>query len=146
MHALEADAAVVPGLAIKKAQSASDRPSLIRIRTHIGYGSPKQDTAAAHGTPLGIEAVLETKKNLEWPAGKSFHIPDEVAAHCSRAADAGSTFDATWQDDVAAYRKRSPEKAKRFDDAVAGRLPVGWEKGIPIFAAGQKLATRAAIG
>ncbi|MCZ6766489.1 MAG: transketolase [bacterium] len=133
--------------AIKKAQSASDRPSLIRVRTHIGYGSPKQDTAAAHGAALGPEGVLETKKKLGWPAEPTFHIPEEVAAYCSRAADAGGAFEATWKDDVAAYRERSPEKAKRFEDAVAGRLPDGWEKGLPVFAAGEKpMATRAASG
>lgn len=133
--------------AIKKAQSASDRPSLIRVRTHIGYGSPKQDTAAAHGAPLGPEGVLETKKNLGWPTEPTFHIPEEVAAHCSRVADAGGAFETTWEDDVAAYRERSPEKAKRFEDAIAGRLPEDWEKGLPVFAAGEKpMATRAASG
>jgi len=133
--------------AIKQAQSASDRPSLICVRTHIGYGSPKQDTAAVHGAPLGMDAVLETKRNLDWPSGSTFHVPDEVTAHCSKAIDSGGTFETTWEKDVAEYRQRSPEKAKRFEDAIAGRLPEGWQKGIPVFESGSKaLATRAASG
>ena len=128
--------------AIEAARSETERPSLIVCRTHIGYGSPnKQDTASAHGEPLGEEEIKLTKKNLDWPLEK-FYVPDK--AYSVMAADT-APYD-EWQTRWRAYQDAHPDLAARFEQALRGELPDGWQADIPEFEAGKSLATRASSG
>jgi transketolase len=134
--------------AVREAKAALDRPSLIAVRTHIGYGSPnKQDTAGAHGEPLGTEEVLAAKRNLGWPPEPAFHIPAEVPAHFRAAVDRGKAAEPAWRDRLAAYEKAYPEQAASYRRCVGGMLPPGWDADIPSFAPDAKgMATRVASG
>jgi transketolase len=134
--------------ALRAAQSETTRPSLILVRTHIGYGSPgKQDSFEAHGSPLGQEEVKLTKKNLGWPADPPFFIPDEALARFREAVGKGERADARWQERFSSYSKEFPDTARELEAALRGVLPKGWEMAIPEFPADAKgLATRVASG
>ena len=134
--------------AIRAAQAEKGRPSLIIARTHIAYGSPnKQDTAGAHGSPLGEEEVKLTKQNLGWPLEPKFYIPEEALEHFRKAIDRGSRADAEWQKRVEAYRREFPDLAKEWDGFIRGELPEGWKSKIPAFKPSDgPLATRQASG
>ncbi len=133
--------------AIRRAQEEPHRPSLIIVRTHIGYGSPKQDTAAVHGEPLGPEAVEATKRELGWPPEPAFHIPAESLKHFRRAVVLGSGWEEAWQRTYDAYRQMFPDLATLFAQAVRGELPGGWEAEVPSFRPDQgPIATREASG
>ncbi|MCI0432491.1 MAG: transketolase [Gemmatimonadetes bacterium] len=132
--------------AIDESRRATDRPSLIVTRTNIGYGAPtKQDTAAAHGAPLGAQEAAAAKARLGLPAGEVFWIPAEVRAHMSRTA-AGGEARRAWEARLEAYRAAHPELAAAFTACVRGDLPSGWERALPRFEAGKKMATREASG
>jgi len=132
--------------AIAKAKAETARPSLIAVRTHIGYGSPKHDKASAHGEPLGPDAMRETRKFFGWPEDKPFYIPEEAAAHLRQAVERGEKLEADWQEKMQAYRKRYPAEAEEFDREQKGELPRGWDGSIPAFDQGKGVATRAASG
>jgi transketolase len=134
--------------AIRAAQAEKERPSIIMLRTHIGYGSPnKQDTAEAHGSPLGEEEVKLTKQNLGWPLEPKFYIPEEALAHFRKARESGEKAEAAWQTRLAAYRKAYPELAADWDRFVKGELPEGWTGKLPTFSPAEKpMATRQASG
>ncbi len=133
--------------AVREARAEFDRPSLIIIRSHIGYGSPKQDMASAHGEPLGPEAARATKEKLGWPAEPAFHIPDEARAHFGRAIERGRKRETEWREMLRAYREEYPELADGFEAMTEGRLPEGWETAIPSFEQVDKpVATRSASG
>jgi transketolase len=133
--------------AIRRAKADTERPSLISVRTHIGYGSPnKQDTAAAHGAPLGGDEVKRAKRNLGWPDDKTFYIPDEVETHMRAALETGAARQANWEEHKQAYAAAHPEKAAVFDQWIAGDLPEGWQDALPTFEAGDDMATRKASG
>jgi transketolase len=134
--------------AISAAQDETDRPSLISIRTHIGYGSPrKQDTFEAHGSPLGPDEVLATKKNLGWPPEPAYYMPEEALDHFRRAIPQGAQLEETWKANLESYGKAFPELRREWDRWMNSVLPEGWDKDIPAFAADPKgLATRAAGG
>jgi transketolase len=133
--------------AIRSAQSEAERPSLVRVRTHIGYGSPKQDSEKSHGEALGAEAVLATKNKLEWPREPAFLVPDEARAHFERALERGQTLEDEWEDRFAAYHERYPDQAEKLEKAIRGRLPDGWDADIPVFEPGRDpVATRKASG
>lgn len=134
--------------AIEAAQAATEQPSLLMIRTHIAYGSPgKQDTAAAHGAPLGEEEVQRTKENLGWPTEPSFYIPDEALTHFREAVEQGQAWEAAWQAHFEAYATEYPQLADEWQTAMNGQLPVGWDAGLPAFApADGPLATRKVSG
>jgi transketolase len=108
--------------AINLARS-NDRPSLIMVRNHIGFGSPGQDTASVHGDPLGPDGVAATKEALGWPTEPSFRVPDEAAAHFTRSRDEGRERHTAWTGLLERYRIEHPELAVEFDNAVAGRMP-----------------------
>jgi transketolase len=134
-------------LAIKAAQAVKDQPSLIRVRTVIGYGSPKAGTNKAHGEALGPEATKETKKKLGWPEDKNFYVPDEAKQNWLQAVDKGKKYEQDWNDLFARYKKDFPELAAEFERTQAGKLAAGWEKNLPVFAADAKpIATRSAGG
>jgi transketolase len=133
--------------AIQKAKNQNKKPTLIIVRNHIGYGSPKQDTASAHGEPLGNEAVLKTKKKLNWPIKPTFHIPQNVLEHCRFALKKGKTLENNWKDLLQKYRKKEPELADQFDQVLKGNLPIQWKKYLPTFKTKEgPLATRNASG
>jgi transketolase len=129
--------------AIKIAQSITDRPSLIRLRTVIGYGSPKAGTNKAHGEALGPEATKATKEKLDWPADKTFYVPEEAAKNWLQAVDKGKKYEQDWNDLFARYKQEYPDLAAEFERVQSGTLASGWEKSLPVFAAGGKpIATR----
>lgn len=133
--------------ALRQAQAETERPSLIIVRTHIGYGSPnKQDTAAAHGAPLGPEEVRLTKRNLGWPEDQVFYVPKEVYRHMRQAIEIGRQHQEAWESLLAQYRERYPEEAAELDRWLARRLPKAWDAGLPTFEAGKAVATRNAGG
>jgi transketolase len=132
--------------AIRGAQSVTDRPTLVIVRTHIAYGSPhKQDTAEAHGAPLGEEEVRLTKANLGWPSQEPFHAPAEAVAEWRRCVARGAALHLEWNMGFAAYARAHGDLARELERRLAGRLPVAWESAIPDVA-GESLATRAASG
>jgi transketolase len=134
--------------ALARARMETGRPSLIIIRTHIGFGSPhKQDTYAAHGSPLGEEEVRLTKENLGWPKETSFFIPEEALRHFRQALERGREAEAEWDARLDAYAHEFPKPAAELRQVMAGTLPVGWDATIPLFPADQKgMATRVASG
>jgi transketolase len=128
--------------AILAAKAETTRPSLIRVRTIIGYGSPKAGTNKAHGEALGAEAVKATKKNLGWPEDKSFYVPEEAAANWAKAKPKGKKEHEAWTAKFAEYKKAYPEPAAEFDRVVSAKLADGWEKKIPVFPTDKPIATR----
>jgi transketolase len=134
--------------AISAARQETRRPSLIAVRTHIGYGSPnKQDTAGAHGEPLGAEELAQTKDNLKWPATPAFFIPDQALERFRRALEKGARLEDDWQGAFSAYQAAHPSLAARWRQGVAGELPADWQQDLPVFAPDAKgLATRVASG
>jgi len=128
------------------AAQADPRPSLIIARSHIGYGSPnKQDTASAHGAPLGEEELRLTKENLGWPTEPSFLIPDQALAHFREALERGRDWEAEWQARFQAYAAGYPGLAEEWHKAMAGELPAGWDADLPAFEPDDgPLATRVA--
>ena len=134
-------------VAIKNAKNETTKPSLIKVRSIIGYGSPnKENTAAAHGSPLGKDEVRLVKENFGFDPDKSFIIPKEVADFYHQAGKKSAKNEAEWNELYKNYKKRHPELAKEYEDITAGKLPEGWEKKLPIFEAGEDLATRKASG
>ena len=133
--------------AITEAKSQADRPSIVCLRTQIGFGSPeRQNTSKAHGEKLGADETLATKKNLGWPTEPTFLVPDEVAASMA-AVEAGKAAQAEWDAAFAAYSDAEPEKAAAFSDWMAGRLPDGWDADVPVFEPDAKgTATRGVSG
>ena len=134
--------------AIQAAKAQTGRPSLIVLRTHIAYGSPnKQDTADAHGAPLGEEEVRLTKKSLGLPEDTLFNIPDAVRQHFTQCVETGKDAEAGWQEKFQAYNKKYPDMTKKWVDAMSGFLTTGWDKDIPEFSVSDgPIATRAASG
>ncbi|HVN33058.1 MAG TPA: transketolase, partial [Thermoanaerobaculaceae bacterium] len=134
------------GLALRKAARSEDRPTLIRIRTHIGFGSPKQDNAEAHGSPLGKEAAEATRRALGWTIAEPFLIPDEVRAHFRTLAEPGRRYHRKWLKLLAGYRKALPAEASEWDRRIRGDLPDEWDVALPEFPDDASLATRQASG
>lgn len=134
--------------ALQRARADETRPSLICVRTHIGYGSPhKQDTYEAHGSPLGEEEVRLTRQQLGWPEASPFSVPDEALAFFRRALACGAAQEAAWQQRLEAYRADYPTLADAYERVLAGDLPGGWEAALPQFAPGDgPMATRKASG
>ncbi len=135
------------GEAIAAAKAVSDRPSLIAVRTVIGYGSPnKQGTSDAHGSPLGEDEVLLTKQNLGWSASDSFFVPGDALEHFRSAIHSGAGAEAEWQIKFQAWRAAYPELADEWDRAAAGEFAEGWRAELPSWEAGASVATRNAGG
>jgi len=134
--------------ALEEARDEAERPSLVIVRTHIGYGSPnKQDSAAAHGSPLGEEEVRLTKEALGWPTEEPFFIPDAALAEWRKARERGEAMQLVWQQRFDAYRRAYPAVGAELERRLRGDLPEGWAEHLPTFAPSDKaLATRAASG
>ena len=133
--------------ALTQARAETRRPSLILIRTHIGYGSPEQDSFEAHGSPLGVDEVRKTKEKLNWPAEPAFLVPDAALAHFREALERGAKKEAAWNERLATYAHAFPELASELQTSLRGELPAGWNADIPVFPADAKgIATREASG
>ena len=133
--------------AITQAKRVTDRPSLIIVRTHIAWGSPhKQDTAEAHGAPLGADEVKATKQNLGWPSLEPFYVPDDALEQWRTAKTRGAQLEADWKKQWDAYRAMHGELAAELERRLAGRLPAGWDAALPVFGPKDAQATRAASG
>jgi transketolase len=129
--------------ALKAARAEPSRPSLILVRTHIGYGSPAQDSFKAHGSPLGVDDVRKTKQRLGWPTEPDFLIPDDALAHFRAAVQRGAQAEAAWNERMSAYSTTFPELADELQHRLRDELQPGWDKDIPVFPADAKgLATR----
>ena len=130
------------------AREEERRPSLVIVRTHIGYGSPnRQDSAKAHGEPLGEDEVKLTKKAYGWPEDETFLVPEEVLAHMSRAVERGEKLEAEWSERFSAFKEAYPELAGEFQKALNSTLPSGWDDNIPNFTSDEgPMATRVASG
>ena len=134
---------------IVAAQRERARPSLIIVRTHIAWGSPnKQDTADAHGAPLGVEEIKLTKQNLGWPSLEPFFVPDEALERWRSAKQRGARLESEWRKRWDAYRAEYPDLAAELDRRFTGRLPEGWDAAetLPAFGPKDAQATRAASG
>ncbi len=133
--------------ALRAARAAADRPSLIRVRTIIGYGAPhKQNTFEVHGSPLGPDEVKAAKENLGWPLEPDFYIPDEALAHFREAIERGKAAQADWQLKFEQYDREHHKLAAEFQAALKGELRPDWNRTLPAFEAGKALATRQASG
>jgi transketolase len=133
--------------AIRESQAETDRPSLILVHTHLGYGSPKQDSFHAHGSPLGEKEVAETKKNLGWPTTDYFFLPDEAVAHFREQVPKGQAAEKAWQGVFDAYRAAFPAEAATLDLMLAGKLPADWAADLPKWKPSDKpVATRVSAG
>jgi transketolase len=133
--------------AIAAARREPSRPSIIACRTHIGFGSPnKQDSAKAHGEPLGVDEVRRTKEVLGWPIDPAFFVPDDIRSFFAPARAAGAERRAAWLRLRSAYEAAHPEQAREFARMIAGDLPAGWTTHLPTFSTEKPLATRAASG
>ena len=132
--------------AIRDAQSVADRPSLISVKTTIGYGMPTAGTRKAHSDAPGEDAVRETKKHLGWPEDKFFYVPDEALAHFRAAIECGAQQEKEWDELVGKYQEKHQELGKLWTKTMSGELPEDWEKHLPGFEDAKPVATRVASG
>ncbi|HEX6654551.1 MAG TPA: transketolase [Thermoleophilaceae bacterium] len=132
--------------ATEEAKGVEDRPSLVIVRSHIGYGSPnKQDTYQAHGSPLGEDEVKATKEVYGWPPDKTFYVPDEAREPFAEAAERGREAAEEWDGQLASFRDSNPDEAAELELIMDARLPDGWDEGAPTFDPGDDaIATRKA--
>jgi transketolase len=133
--------------ALKSSEQEKDRPTLIKLRTHIGFGSPnKQDTAEVHGSPLGDDEIRLMKENFGWDPEKSFYVPEEVSAYMREMAAKGAEAQKEWDKMFADYTEAHPELAGQFCDAAESKVGINIDEILPKFEAGSSVATRKASG
>ena len=132
--------------ALVAAKQETSRPSLLCVRTTIGYGAPhKEGTFQAHGSPLGPDELRAAKENLGWPVEPAFYIPDDVAGHFRQAVARGEAHEAAWEEGFARYAEAYVDEAAEFMRRMSGDLPTGWDAALPTFKADPKgIATRKA--
>jgi len=132
--------------AIRDAQAVADRPSLISVKTTIGYGMPTAGTRKAHSDPPGEDAVRETKRRLGWPEDKFFYVPDEALAHFRKAIERGAEEENDWNELVETYKDEHEELGHLWEQTMSGKLPEDWEQHLPSFEDSKEIATRVASG
>jgi transketolase len=132
--------------AIRQAQAVTDRPSLISVKTVIGFGMPTAGTRKAHSDAPGEDAVRETKRHLGWPEDKQFYVPEEALAHFRKAMERGAKLEAEWNSLVQKYQEKYSELAKLWRTMMSEDLPRDWESHLPRFENAKPMATRAASG
>jgi transketolase len=133
--------------AIGEANAENGRPSIIAVRSHIGYGSPLQDNAKVHGSAIPPDMIVKTKEFFKWPQEPTFYIPEEAKKRCLESVERGKKLEAEWNTKRDAYAKANPDKFKQFQQALNKELPADLEKKLPVFPADEKgLATRQASG
>jgi len=147
-HVADANDLAALNRAIDAAKAETDRPSLIVIRSHIGYGSPnKHDTAEAHGSALGVEEIRLTKEALQYPSQEPFYVAPEALRFWREAGKKRAKFQDDWNKTYAAYKAANPGLEKELQRRLSGELPQGWEDAIPVFTAKDgNVASRAASG
>src|SRR6476620_454878 len=121
--------------ALKAAEAESARPTLILVRTHLGFGSPEQDSFKAHGSPLGVEDVKKTKEKLGWPVEPAFFVPDEARQHFGAALQRGGAAERDWNARRDAWARAFPDLGRELDLRLRGALPEGWDSSVPTFPA-----------
>jgi transketolase len=143
-HVTDANDLKAINRAIKRAHKQTEKPSFIVVDSHIAFGAPtKQDTAGAHGEPLGEDEIRKTKERYGWPSDAKFLVPDEVAGHMRKQFRRGRKLEKEWQAKLDAYATANPALAMEWKQIQNRELPVGWDKDIPAFPADPKgLATR----
>ncbi len=129
--------------AIETAKAVTDKPSLIKVTTTIGYGSPNMaNTAGVHGSPLGDSEIQLTREFLGWNYG-AFEVPEDVLTYMRKAVDRGASYQAEWENNLATYRAHYPEEAALLERMLAGQLPEGWADALPTYSPeGKAIATR----
>ena len=132
--------------AIRDAQSVADRPSLISVKTTIGYGMPTAGTRKAHSDAPGEDAVRETKRHLGWPEDKQFYVPAEALAHFRQSIEHGAQLEREWEELVKTYKDKHSDLGSLWDITMKGELPDDWEKHLPSFDDAKPVATRVASG
>ncbi len=132
--------------AIREAQSIGTKPSLISVKTTIGYGMPTAGTRKAHSDAPGEAAVRETKRHLGWPEDKQFYVPDEALTHFRQTIERGARQEREWRALIEKYLGKYGDLGKTWQETMSGKLPEGWEKHLPDFADAKPMATRAASG
>ncbi|QMV19031.1 transketolase [Granulicella sp. 5B5] len=142
LHIADGNDLVAIENAIKEAKAETKKPTLIRVRTVIGYGSPKAGTNKVHGEALGAEAVKATKKNFGFPEDKSFYVPEEAGKNWLQAKDKGAKAQAEWNEKFAAYKKAYPTLGEQYERTFAGKLSDAVAKAIPVFPTEKPVATR----
>ncbi|MBA3444180.1 MAG: transketolase, partial [Gemmatimonadales bacterium] len=129
--------------AIRAAKAATERPSLIVMRTHIAFGSPnKVNTAGAHGSPLGKDEIRLTKQALGWPSTEPFFVPEDALAEWRKCRDRGAALESEWKQRYDGFKAAQPDRARELERRNRGELPAGWDAGIPSFPPGKPMATR----
>ncbi|GAX37585.1 transketolase [Nodularia sp. NIES-3585] len=124
--------------AIEAAKAVTDKPTMIKVTTTIGYGSPnKQNTAGIHGAALGADEITLTRNNLKWEY-EPFVVPQDALNHMHKAIERGASYEAEWNTTVAAYKTKYPQEAAEFERFVSGKLPDGWEQVLPSFTPADK--------
>ncbi|MGD6871490.1 transketolase [Sutcliffiella horikoshii] len=134
--------------AVEEAQSDLSRPTMIEVKTTIGYGSPNRaGKSDVHGAPLGSDELKLTKEAYKWTFENDFHVPEEVYTHFRETvADKGAKVEAEWNEMFDAYKSKYPELGKQLEAAMKGELPEGWDSEIPVYEEGKSLASRASSG
>ncbi len=134
--------------AIEEAKQDENRPTMIEVKTVIGYGSPnKSGKSDVHGAPLGADELKLTKEAYKWTFEEDFHVPQEVYDHFKQqVAENGAKKQQEWEDLFAQYKEAHPELGKQLEQAINGELPEGWDKDIPVYEEGKSLASRASSG
>lgn len=132
--------------AILEAQAIKDRPSLISVRTHIGFGSPRQDDAKVHGEPLGQDACRQTREYYGWPLDEPFRVPDEIKNHFKLAVKRGQLYEDEWNKVMKRYGDAFPDQARQLHQELRQELPKDWDSGVVEFGEGESLATRESSG
>jgi transketolase len=132
--------------AISDAQGVTDRPSLISVKTVIGFGMPTQGTRKAHSDAPGADAVRETKRHLGWPEDEEFYVPEEALAQFRKSIERGEAQQREWDAMVERYESQFPELGRAWRETMSGELPHGWESHLPSFADAKPMATRQASG
>jgi len=134
--------------AVKEARAETNKPSIIILRTHIAFGSPnKQDSADAHGSPLGEEEIRLTKKNLGWDANVSFYVPKQVIKIFEECIDKGKKAESIWKEKFEKYCSKYPDLSKKLNNSLNNSLNKGWDANLPDFSKNEgPMATRAASG
>ena len=139
------DLAAIEG-AIREAQSVGTKPSLISVKTIIGFGMPTAGTRKAHSDAPGEDAVKQTKQHLGWPEDKKFYVPEEALAHFRNAVERGEQLETEWRGMVKEYRDKHSELGQQWSTMVSGDLPEDWEKHLPKFEDAKAVATRVSSG
>lgn len=132
--------------AIREGQSVGTKPTLISVKTVIGYGMPTAGTRKAHSDAPGKEAVRETKRHLGWPEDKEFYVPDEALEHFRESVKRGGELEADWRAMVEDYQRKHPEEGKKWASMIKGEFPSDWEKHLPKFDDAKQVATRVSSG